>query len=441
MRLFSKVHGMRKKIFLGGLLVVVSCFVLANCSVPNKPRFQPNGTKVYVPDSPVDFSEYINKNSNHIRASLGRRFENDAAPFGDDYSFDDVVNRISLPYELQPIEGSCPADEKPVGILIMHGLFGTPGSMRSLADSLHNAVPCSLIRATLMSGHGTVPADALETRYQEWQKMTAYAVHSFTGDVSDLFLVGFSTGAPLIIDYVQNPDRFNAFKSAPQISGSIFMAPAFSLPRYDHLASYLKKLTPYLMIGKDENPYRYESIPVNLGDQVVLLSEVPDYDQKISFPVMVVMSEDDNVIDFNGVRDYFCRSFTSPSKRMVIYPGVDSMVENCPGIDVHMPLSWPNQWRMVNFSHESLYHSADHPFFGFDAAHKDCRMYSWNPYAFKQCTTKIDKSVYGGYKLLYKRKARKGNRLRIGTFNPFYNEMINDFSSFINDHRAHSSNN
>ncbi len=429
-------YGKSDRFISQGLFLFV-LLLFAQCA-PNKPRFEASKTRVFVPDSVVEFSEYIEKNHQHVLTSLGRRFANNTYPFGLEFPLDRVVEHISSPFERAPV---CHHNEQPVGILILHGLFSTPGGMRTLANSLHEHIPCSLIRTTLMAGHGSVPADALETRFQEWQQMTAYAVSSFNDRVKDLFLIGYSTGGSLALDYVQNPHRFASFSQAPKISGVVFLSPAFFLPKYDRFSSLFRSLFPYVIIGHDDSPYSYESRPMNLAVQVYKLSHVPDYTKKMTIPVSMVLSADDSVVDFEQVNTYFCQAFSEKNRRLLVYPGMNTDIQECKGVDVHEPLVWPNEWRMRNFSHESLHHPVDHPYFGFDVpGHKNCNLYGWSAKEKEECESQIDSIEYGAMNLIFHPEIRKGDWLRLATFNPFYDSMISDFVLFIQKYRVSATN-
>src|SRR5262249_26865700 len=101
------------------------------------------------------------------------------------------------PFELMPTCSDEAATPLPRGVLLIHGLTDSPFLVRDIAESLRRQ--CLLVRAILLPGHGTVPGDLLEVRYEDWVEAARYGLESFRGQVTDLYLGGFSTGGTLAI--------------------------------------------------------------------------------------------------------------------------------------------------------------------------------------------------------------------------------------------------
>jgi pimeloyl-ACP methyl ester carboxylesterase len=110
-----------------------------------------------------------------------------------------VLDAIS-PFELQPAAG-CPARAIRKGMLLIHGLTDTPYLLHELGE--HFAQRCFLVRSILLPGHGTVPGDLINVDYTEWVSATRYGVQELGEAADEIYLVGFSTGGALALDYAR----------------------------------------------------------------------------------------------------------------------------------------------------------------------------------------------------------------------------------------------
>jgi esterase/lipase len=65
-----------------------------------------------------------------------------------------------------------PPGEMKGGILLLHGLTGSPYSLRALAEFL--AQEGYYVLALRLPGHGTVPGALTQVQWQEWQQATHF---------------------------------------------------------------------------------------------------------------------------------------------------------------------------------------------------------------------------------------------------------------------------
>ena len=79
------------------------------------------------------------------------------------------------------------------GILLIHGLSGTPSEVQPLGDYL-SAKGISTLGPWL-KGHDTTPKDLAETRWQDWAESVKEAYDSLLNRCSKVFVGGLSMGA------------------------------------------------------------------------------------------------------------------------------------------------------------------------------------------------------------------------------------------------------
>ena len=88
------------------------------------------------------------------------------------------------------------------GALLLHGLSDSPYSMRSMGEVLHEeGVQVVGLR---LPGHGTAPSGLLDVTAADWQaavRLAVLDVRAKIGPDRPLYLVGYSNGAALAVDY------------------------------------------------------------------------------------------------------------------------------------------------------------------------------------------------------------------------------------------------
>ena len=83
------------------------------------------------------------------------------------------------------------------GVLLVHGLTGTPLEMRMLALGLNNAG--FTVQGVQLAGHCGSLDDLLATRWQDWYASVCNAAESLAREVDRLFVGGLSMGAMLAL--------------------------------------------------------------------------------------------------------------------------------------------------------------------------------------------------------------------------------------------------
>ncbi len=172
-----------------------------------------------------------------------------------------------------------PLREPRGAVLMLHGLFDSPYSMRSLAATLHEQY--FWVIGLRIPGHGTAPAGLLDIAWQDFAAATRLAAADLArkaGPGRPLFLVGHSLGAALAVEYslaaLEGDDL-------PGVDALVLIAPAISIPSEtepgsrEHFAdpAGLEKLD-WISVRPEFDPYRYNSLARNAGEQLLGLNRV-----------------------------------------------------------------------------------------------------------------------------------------------------------------------
>lgn len=83
----------------------------------------------------------------------------------------------------------------PVGVLVLHGFTGNPGSMRVLAERL--AAAGFTVDLPLLPGHGTVVEDMIPTGWKDWLAAAEARYAALAERCEQVVVVGLSMGGAL----------------------------------------------------------------------------------------------------------------------------------------------------------------------------------------------------------------------------------------------------
>ncbi len=122
----------------------------------------------------------------------------------------------------------------PVGVLLIHGLTGTPNEIRSVARGLHRAGYTVL--GVQLAGHCGDEGDLLRTRWQDWFASVEEAAERLRNEVKQLFVGGLSMGAVLALEYAI---RHGQKVSGVALYGTTFFYDGWAIPKVGRLAFLL----------------------------------------------------------------------------------------------------------------------------------------------------------------------------------------------------------
>lgn len=145
------------------------------------------------------------------------------------------------------------------GVLLIHGLTGTPTEMRLVGKGLNRAG--FSVYGMQLAGHcGDVP-DLLATGWKDWYASVVAAAERFRKEVDHLFVAGLSMGAVLALKLAaDHPDWVRGVG----VYGATFRYDGWAIPWYGRL-SFLLPMIGRLGIGK--NLMVHENEPYGLRDE------------------------------------------------------------------------------------------------------------------------------------------------------------------------------
>lgn len=381
-------------------------------------RLQPSGLNDSFDDSGYSFSEYIK----HSREKITRG-RVDLTPDNSEL----IINANSpsewIPENPEAINPKTGRIHN--GILLIHGLLDSASSLKSIAD--HFKKLNFLVRVLLLPGHGTRPGDLLNIHYSEWLKATQFGIDSFSDEVDNLYLAGFSTGGSIAIHHALHD---------PRINGLYLFSPAIKIALYKTILNasikivrdLLTRIFPrfhWLIIKPDNDYAKYESLTFNAGVQLYYLSKnirTLWQRKKLTIPVFIGVSLDDEVVNQYTTLKFFLTT-TNPCNRLIVYT-THSLTFDDPRIIV-INSAIPKQ-RIVNFSHICVAVAPNHPHYG---QYGDYHPF-YNPIKVYGCWFKNNATQEIHYGAINFKNVRHYSMARL-SYNPYFSEMTKSMDEFL----------
>lgn len=183
----------------------------------------------------------------------------------------------------------------PVGALLCHGFTGTPQSLRPWAE--HLAAADLTVSLPRLPGHGTTPAEANLTHWEDWYAELDRQLALLRAQCEDVFVMGLSMGGTLAIRLAE--------QRGADIAGLILVNPSLLTKRPDRfLLPVLRWVLPtYAGIASDikkegTTELAYDRIPVKAAYQLSRLWLTTRGDlEKVTQPILVFRSDEDHVVE------------------------------------------------------------------------------------------------------------------------------------------------
>ena len=200
-------------------------------------------------------------------------------------------------------------------ILLIHGWSSVPYEVRRLGVYLNeNGYTVS---GPLLSGHGTVPKDLEEVKWEQWLKDVESAYQELKGKYSEVFVGGTSIGGNLAVLLASRH---------PEISGLILMATPYKI-RLERISLFFAKLLRKLRrynkkfypptFGVSTTLTRiisYQTYPVDSALEAFrLVKDSRQYFSLINQPCFLLQSSSDH-ISASGNLEMIYKKIKSPIK-------------------------------------------------------------------------------------------------------------------------------
>ncbi len=159
------------------------------------------------------------------------------------------------------------------GVLLLHGMSDSPYSLRALGEALNERG--YQVLGLRLPGHGTAPSGLTSVSWQDMAAAVRLAMKHLSDRVGrkPIHMVGYSTGAPLALDFALNVQQGYA---APEPASLVLISPAVGISPAAALATWKRRLSllpglgglAWLQIQPEFDPYKYNSFATNAGEQV-----------------------------------------------------------------------------------------------------------------------------------------------------------------------------
>jgi len=206
--------------------------------------------------------------------------------------------------------------EKPVGgVLLLHGMSDSPYSLRALGESLNRRG--YWVIGLRLPGHGTAPSGLLDVRWEDMAGAVRLAALRLDEKVgrAPIHLVGYSTGAPLALDFTLDAIEGGAGRVPASL---VLVSPAIGIHRAAAAAGWKRRSSSvpglgrlrWLNVEPEFDPYKYNSFTTNAGEQVHRLTR--NVSRRIARlaatdragalpPILVFKSNADSTVDTGAV--------------------------------------------------------------------------------------------------------------------------------------------
>ena len=378
-------------------------------------RHQTSGLNSHFPDHLQNFEQYID----HYREVISKaRTDLKAANR-------EWVMGGNTPFQLQP-ESHCRQklqNKYQRGVVLAHGLTDSTYQMRHLAEYFQQQ--CFYVVTLLLPGHGTRPGDLLEVSWKDWVAAVDFAVDQMSNLVDNIYLGGYSTGGTLAL-YKASKDK--------RVKGVFAFSPAVKITGWSVLTGFVDWLgvilfdsMRWLNVRKDEDYFKYESLPYNAVYQIYRLTKVTTGSlakNGIDVPVFTVASAEDSTVKVEATIELM-KSLEHKKNRMLLY-SQHRRSEPAPirVVDSHFPAE-----RLLGLAHTGLSIPIDDPYYGDNGTYRNCsHYYDEGNQDYVHC--KQDENVFTGETT--KENLKNGILVR-PMYNYLYQEMLDQLDSFIKD--------
>lgn len=147
------------------------------------------------------------------------------------------------------------------GVLLIHGLTGTPAEMHFVGKGLHRAG--FTVYGMQLAGHCGSEADLLRTGWRDWAASVRAGAARLRGEVDHMFVAGLSMGSVLALNLaIEQPDWVDGLG----LYGSTFFYDGWTIPRLARLSFLLPMVCG---MGLFKQRRFMESFPYGIKDERV----------------------------------------------------------------------------------------------------------------------------------------------------------------------------
>jgi alpha-beta hydrolase superfamily lysophospholipase len=223
-----------------------------------------------------------------------------------------------------------PANNPKGGVLLLHGMSDSPYSLRVLGETLNKRG--YWVIGLRYPGHGTAPSGLVTVTWEDMAAAVDLAMTHLASKTNSqpLHMVGYSTGAPLAVNYTLENLEKTLPASLILISPSIGITPAAALAGWKNAMAKIPGLENFAwtQIIPEFDPFKYNSFTANAGDQVHRLTRSVTakiqsqaaHDPIESFPrTLVFLSTVDATVSTDAVIDNLFAHLAPNQHELVLF--------------------------------------------------------------------------------------------------------------------------
>jgi alpha-beta hydrolase superfamily lysophospholipase len=226
-----------------------------------------------------------------------------------------------------------PANTPVGGVLLLHGMSDSPYSLRALGEKLNQRD--YWVIGLRLPGHGTAPSGLTSISWQDMAVAARLGMEHLASKVGKrpIHIVGYSTGAPLAIDFA-----LNALEGSGSVvpASLVLISPAIGIHATAALAKWKRRLSyvpglgrlAWLSVLPEFDPYKYNSFATNAAEQVHSLTRSVarriaarsrSAPGEILPPTLVFKSTVDATVSTNAVVDRLLKHLKPQRHELVLF--------------------------------------------------------------------------------------------------------------------------
>lgn len=309
-------------------------------------------------------------------------------------------------------------DNKDKAVLLIHGLTDSPFTFHYLAAALYEAG--YNVRTMLLPGHATAASDLTEVDIDDWQAHTDYAISQTSKDFTHFSVLGYSTGAALMLSSIA--------KHKPNNLEAVALISPATEPHNKNgwLAKWIDYVPFVNWIDEDADLdfAKYESFPwhgATLAHQAMAplksLSTLPNV------PMFISYSDVDTTIDNHATAKLLEKWQPKSALTQFIY-------SETPSTKLGVNYRSVRADNIIDMSHIGILQPPDHIFYGQKGPYRNCTSYHLKDQAFVNCRT--GKTVHFGER--HEENMKQHKPLARITFNPDYSNFEQALLAFFDGH-------
>jgi len=380
-------------------------------------RHQPSGLNSFFNGNRLAFADYVARSRDMLRKAHAGATDLDRIVEG------------NAPFELKPLPGFPSGQQKTYrrGVLLTHGLTGSPYSMRHLAEFFQQNG--FRVMVVLLPGHGTQPGDLLDTTWQEWAKTVAYGSYKLAEEVDEVYLAGYSIGGALS---VYQSLRDSRVRGLFLFSPALRITPKAAWAKLHKLYSWLIPSAKWVDIKPDLDIYKYESFTKNAAAQTYALTRKLGAELRqgpgLDIPVFTAASADDITVEPLAIIEFMARA-QHPSSKLVLYttePGKSPAGISAEKLEL-VNSAVPEQ-RILSSAHTAIVIAPEDTHYGVAGEYSNCvHYYPGDKEKYAACLRHPEQDIQGEIT----EKNRAAGILRRLTYNPNFAALKVSMRRFI----------